>query len=364
MPTESIRRDDHLGSDDTNRSDNPIKRGPPRFRPRGQAHRLHRSQRRTQESTRVEHHRDKMDPEEASQGDEGRRHRFASSLQHSDDVEPGDVGAIILRVRDKDDFGGEPGKNDIFRIPGSHHQSGGPRRPGSGHRHQLKLTDATRPRPRPRWPAGVRGAASSATARPSTKTRVIFVFSSKRLPSVTTRFAALPFSIEPRRSATPAMVAASSVSARIAASSGRPALTAFAGVLHEVLRIGQAGGLRTRTATPAFASSPGAFGASARSRSVSSGSSASGAACAAAPGSSGCRSRARSAPSDRRPRPPRSRAAGDDRVELQLLRHLQRAQDLARLVRLERDRQLPVDRRLHRRRAPDRRGRVGLRHAP
>jgi hypothetical protein len=50
-------------------------------------------------------------------------------------------------------------------------------------------------------------AASSVTGRPSTNTRVTFVFSSKRLLSVTMRLATLPFSIDPSRSAAPAMVA-------------------------------------------------------------------------------------------------------------------------------------------------------------
>src|SRR6184192_747849 len=58
---------------------------------------------------------------------------------------------------------------------------------------------------------------------PSTKTILILVFSSKRSPSVTTRFAILPFSMEPRRSATPKISAGESVNARRAASGARPA---------------------------------------------------------------------------------------------------------------------------------------------
>src|SRR5260370_1167037 len=63
--------------------------------------------------------------------------------------------------------------------------------------------------------------------RPSTKTILIFVFSSKRSPSVTTRLAIFPFSMEPKRSATPKISAAVSVSARSAASGARPASIDF-----------------------------------------------------------------------------------------------------------------------------------------
>ena len=62
---------------------------------------------------------------------------------------------------------------------------------------------------------------------PSTKVNLIFVFSAKRSPSVIRRLAIFPFSMEPVRSATPKISAGEIVSARIAASAGRPASTDF-----------------------------------------------------------------------------------------------------------------------------------------
>src|SRR5216683_910055 len=62
---------------------------------------------------------------------------------------------------------------------------------------------------------------------PSTKTILIFVFSSKMSPSATTRFAIFPFSIEPKRSATPKISAGDKVSARSAASGASPASIDF-----------------------------------------------------------------------------------------------------------------------------------------
>src|ERR1700731_2321862 len=63
--------------------------------------------------------------------------------------------------------------------------------------------------------------------RPSTKTYFIFVFSLNRSPSVMTRLAIFPFSMEPRRSATPKISAGVRVIARSAASGARPASIDF-----------------------------------------------------------------------------------------------------------------------------------------
>src|SRR4030095_5243007 len=67
--------------------------------------------------------------------------------------------------------------------------------------------------------------------RPSTNTNLILVFSLKRSPSVITRLAIFPFSIEPRRSATPKISAGESVSARKAASGASPASMDFLAAL-------------------------------------------------------------------------------------------------------------------------------------
>src|SRR6266566_2016861 len=80
---------------------------------------------------------------------------------------------------------------------------------------------------------GSDGRAGSRTSNflPSTKTSFTLVFSAKRAPSVTTRFAIFPVSSEPRRSATPKICAGARVSARSASSAESPAsmdfLTAF-----------------------------------------------------------------------------------------------------------------------------------------
>src|ERR1700732_238541 len=63
--------------------------------------------------------------------------------------------------------------------------------------------------------------------RPSTKTCFTFVFSLKRSPSVTVKFAIFPGAILPVRSSTPSIAAASTVNARKAKSAVSPASIAF-----------------------------------------------------------------------------------------------------------------------------------------
>src|SRR2546430_13015727 len=86
---------------------------------------------------------------------------------------------------------------------------------------------------------------------PSTKVNLIFVFSAKRSPSVIRRLAIFPFSMEPVRSATPKISAGERVSARIAASAGRPASTDFFTALTISAGEGKPAYMKTKF-TPAF----------------------------------------------------------------------------------------------------------------
>src|SRR5260221_1078234 len=70
---------------------------------------------------------------------------------------------------------------------------------------------------------------------PSTKVILIFVFSAKRSPSVTRRFAILPFSIEPGRSATPKISAGERVGALMAGIGGVDARDALLAALSQLL---------------------------------------------------------------------------------------------------------------------------------
>ena len=93
---------------------------------------------------------------------------------------------------------------------------------------------------------------------------------------VTTRLAILPLSIDPTRASAPAIFAASSVSARSAASGESPSFTA-----RPALRTKSRGSRipvdENANVTPALLSAAGTFGAFARARSASIDSSASGA---------------------------------------------------------------------------------------
>src|ERR1700693_4766499 len=79
--------------------------------------------------------------------------------------------------------------------------------------------------PSPAFSAGASSWISN--QRPSTNTCFTFVFSLKRSPSVTVKFAIFPGAILPMRSSTPSIVAASTVNARKAKSAVSPESIAF-----------------------------------------------------------------------------------------------------------------------------------------
>ena len=154
--------------------------------------------------------------------------------------------------------------------------------------------------------------------------------------------AILPFSIEPTRSAAPAMRAALIARARMAASAERPSFTA-----RPALRTKSRGSRRpadeNANTTPAFSSAAGTLGAWARALSASN----------RLVGIWRERTRARrevqvvdhpcAACLQVRRDFVGLASAGDHRIELELLRHIERPQDLAGGVRFEGHRQLALE---------------------
>jgi hypothetical protein len=90
------------------RSDNPISVDLPLIQTAPDKHIVFIVRNVGKNSHKVSIPREKVQKKEHPQGVEGPDTPITFFGKHSDHVDAGDVGAIILRIRDKDDFGGEP----------------------------------------------------------------------------------------------------------------------------------------------------------------------------------------------------------------------------------------------------------------